>query len=218
MGGEVRTLREAYSSWLFSNSRSSATLSAQQLPLFSNSFCSATPAVEQISLFSNSLCSATPSIQQLFQFSNSFCSAFPVFRNSFNLATLSVQQLRLSIMQSLCHLLLLGLLAFVLVDERHVDAKPGLYLVETRDAEPAPPFYELPADDGLEMKIAQSISDQLRKAEAGDYGMDYGAFDKFLSVGKVLPSLGDIIAGVGKEMDVPLMGKIGAGMKKVAEL
>jgi len=114
-------------------------------------------------------------------------------------------------MQSLRHLLLLGLLAFVLVDERHVDAKPGLYLVETRDAEPA--------DDGLEMKIARSISDQLRKAEAGDYGMDYGAFDKFLSVGKkVLPSLGDIIAGVGKEMDVPLMGKIGAGMKKVAEL
>merc|ERR1711915_1103567 len=95
MGGEVRTLREAYSSWLFSNSRSSATLSAQQLPLFSNSFCSATPAVEQLPLLSNSLCSATPSIQQLFQFSNSFCSAFPVFRNSFNLATLSVQQLRL---------------------------------------------------------------------------------------------------------------------------
>merc|ERR1711915_477143 len=189
----------------------SATLSAQQLPLFSNSFCSATPAVEQLPLLSNSLCSATPSIQQLFQFSNSFCSAFPVFRNSFNLATLSVQQLRLSIMQSLRHLLLLGLLAFVLVDERHVDAKPGLYLVETKDAEPA--------DDGLEMKIARSISDQLRKAEAGDYGMDYGAFDKFLSVGKkVLPSLGDIIAGVGKEMDVPLMGKIGAGMKKVAEL
>merc|ERR1711915_646797 len=129
----------------------SATREVQQLFLLSNSLCSATLSVWQLLLLSNSLCSATPSIQQLFQFSNSFCSAFPVFRNSFNLATLSVQQLRLSIMQSLCHLLLLGLLAFVLVDERHVDAKPGLYLVETRDAEPA--------DDGLEMKIARSISD-----------------------------------------------------------
>merc|ERR1711915_61953 len=199
------------SSWLFSNLRCSVTPSIEQLPLLNNSLFSATLSVQQLSVLSNSVCSATPSIQQLYQFSNSFCSAFPLFSNSFNLATLSVQQLRLSIMQSLRHLMLLGLLAFVLVDERQVDAKPGLYLVETRDSEPA--------DDGLEMKIARSISDQLRKAEAGDYGMDYGAFDKFLSVGKkVLPSLGDIIAGVGKEMDVPLMGKIGAGMKKVAEL
>merc|ERR1711915_326804 len=151
------------SSWLFSNLRCSATPSIEQLPLLNNSLFSATLSVQQLSVLSNSVCSATPSIQQLFQFSNSFCSAFPLFRISFNLATLSVQQLRLSIMQSLRHLLLLGLLAFVLVEERHVDAKPGLYLVETRDSEPTPPFYELPADDGLEMKIARSISDQLRK-------------------------------------------------------
>merc|ERR1711915_924989 len=164
------------SSWLFSNLRCSATPSIEQLPLLNNSLFSATLSVQQLSVLSNSVCSATPSIQQLYQFSNSFCSAFPLFSNSFNLATLSVQQLRLSIMQSLRHLMLLGLLAFVLVDEHQVDAKPGLYLVETRDSEPA--------DDGLEMKIARSISDQLRKAEAGDYGMDYGAFDKFLSVGK----------------------------------
>merc|ERR1711915_301450 len=75
------------SSWLFSNSRSSATLSVQQLPLFSNSRCSATPSIEQLpllnnSLFSNSLCSATQCSQQLSLFSNSIYSA-----------TLSVQQL-----------------------------------------------------------------------------------------------------------------------------
>merc|ERR1712098_200310 len=128
-------------------------------------------------LFSSSVSSATQEVQQLFLFSNSRSSE-----------TLSLHQLRLSIMQSLHHLLLLGLLVFVLVGERHVDAKPALFLVETRDSEPAPPIYELPADDGIEMKIARRISDRLRTAEAGDYGMDYGAFDKFLSVGKkVLP-------------------------------
>merc|ERR1711915_326803 len=78
------------SSWLFSNSRSSATPAVQQLPLFSNSRCSATPSIEQLpllnnSLFSNSVFSATQSVQQLHLFSNSFSSA-----------TLSVQRFRCS--------------------------------------------------------------------------------------------------------------------------
>merc|ERR1712098_392286 len=103
----------------------------------------------------SSVSSATQEVQQLFLFSNSRSSE-----------TLSLHQLRLSIMQSLHHLLLLGLLVFVLVGERHVDAKPALFLVETRDSEPAPPIYELPADDGIEMKIARRISDRLRTAEA----------------------------------------------------
>merc|ERR1711915_632684 len=89
------------SSWLFSNSRSSATLSAQQLPLLSNSRCSATPSIEQLpllnnSLFSNSLCSATLSVQQLFlfsisgvqklfQFGNTVCSATPSVHHAITL-------------------------------------------------------------------------------------------------------------------------------------
>merc|ERR1711915_712675 len=78
------------SSWLFSNLRSSVTLSAQQLPLLNNSLFSATLSVQQLSVLSNSVCSATPSIQQLYQFSISAVQQLFQFGNTVCSATPSV--------------------------------------------------------------------------------------------------------------------------------